>query len=1201
MYLKELTLRGFKSFALPTTLRFQPGITAVVGPNGSGKSNIVDALAWVMGEQAARQLRGSSMQDVIFAGTATRPSLGRAQVSLTIDNSDHALNIEYSEVTISRTIYRNGGSEYSINGQPARLLDVQDLLSDAGLGSQMHVIIGQGQLSRILNADPQGHRAIIDEAAGVLKHRKRKERSLRRLDSTQRNLQRLDDIIAQLSKQLGPLERQSRAARKAGELSEAIAQHKTLLFADQLRSVETAYHSTLEQLTTIRTQLKSLRRELAQVKSEVEAQELTSQASDPQIRELAATLNSYQQLSSRLESLDVLTSERVRALTGRLESLPEENHSGEILRARAAETMSDATASEQAEKQAQEEVEAARRHREELEKQLVSTRRTLTELRESARKKQGALTKLVQLVAGRQAMNQASQARLTQLSDQLVQARVKLSEAHTSASQIDEEASQEQSDALAAQVQQLSTSLTELSDEVQAAEQRVQEAEARRIRFTARADAVSDTLTSRHHTSSRSSVPKIATLGALAEWINVDTGWEDAVSRALAQWADSLVLADPSTLGEALDQAAQHSGVKQAFLLASASGSRPTSSVASGSAVSRSARSGSSDVTLLASKVHADSTHNDAHASAVLANVHRALDGIAAAETIVEAQHLLQVEPTLRAVMVKTGELLTHFGGVTRSTEAPSDLALVSRRNQARAQAQEAQQQRDNLKQHADELSRQQESLRQQLNRAQEQLHQAQLEAGRRQERLKQANQQVAEQERWVERLEKQKEQEKHELSQGVSELEELTHSLNQARLAAQSMSPIEDAEKQERELEVSVTDAQREHMIATQKLAEQGRRTQSLKRQAQMLTDQALLADKQTQQTAHQRATLTYRLSLLQQAHEKVQTLADFVTRRIAAVQSQHEQASKLAQQRDNQVSELRARRRELEPQVAQLEKSEHDADLARERLSIQLTNIGDSVRSQLGYSLEQLRKNTQEQSAAQQPFDRAGVQEELEALQRKYQRLGAVNPLAREEYDALNERLDHLKTQRNDVAQSVKDLHSVVGNLDSTMVDVFQQAFTDISRKFTEIFAELFPGGTGRLRLEDPDHPLTTGVVVEASPAGKRVKALSLLSGGEKSLTALALLLAIFEARPSPFCIMDEVEAALDDLNLTRLLAALKHLRESAQLLIITHQQRTMSIADVLYGVTMRADGVTAVISQSLEEISRQRENSSDNLARS
>ncbi|MDO5694444.1 MAG: AAA family ATPase, partial [Aeriscardovia aeriphila] len=420
VYLKELTLRGFKSFALPTTLRFQPGITAVVGPNGSGKSNIVDALAWVMGEQAARQLRGSSMQDVIFAGTATRPSLGRAQVSLTIDNSDHALNIEYSEVTISRTIYRNGGSEYSINGQPARLLDVQDLLSDAGLGSQMHVIIGQGQLSRILNADPQGHRAIIDEAAGVLKHRKRKERSLRRLDSTQRNLQRLDDIIAQLSKQLGPLERQSRAARKAGELSEAIAQHKALLFADQLRSVETAYHSTLEQLTTIRTQLKSLRRELAQVKSEVEAQELTSQASDPQIRELAATLNSYQQLSSRLESLDVLTSERVRALTGRLESLPEENHSGEILRARAAETMSDATASEQAEKQAQEEVEAARRHREELEKQLVSTRRTLTELRESARKKQGALTKLVQLVAGRQAMNQASQARLTELSDQLV-------------------------------------------------------------------------------------------------------------------------------------------------------------------------------------------------------------------------------------------------------------------------------------------------------------------------------------------------------------------------------------------------------------------------------------------------------------------------------------------------------------------------------------------------------------------------------------------------------------------------------------------------------------------------------------------------------------------------------------------------------------------------------------------------------------
>ncbi len=586
MYLKELTLRGFKSFANPTTLRFEPGITAIVGPNGSGKSNIVDAFAWVMGEQGARALRGSSMEDVIFAGTATRPAMGRAQVSLTIDNSDHALDIDYDEVTLTRTIYRSGGSEYAINGSDVRLLDVQDLLSDAGLGQQMHVIVGQGQLSRILNSDPQGHRAIIEEAAGILKHRKRKQRSLRRLSAAKTNLDRLDDLLGEIDRQMRPLARQAKASRKADAVRAIARDARARLLADDASQLLEQREKTIRQLEQARSDLRQQRVDLARLKVRIEDIETHGAGADPQLARLSESAHHLTLLDGRFESLADLAGERARAAAdelGRLEARPLSDP--DVLSARADELAGDLTRAMKQREQAEQRQQEGTKARADAESRLASLRQTLSQLRQARAEHESQIGRLEQLLAGQKAAITAYDQRLadTRRRGEDVSERLKSNQqevARLSAQGTAEDAG------LAEKLDACRAQLSDLADELATARTARTDLDNRRIRLTARSEALGDTIRSRHEGTSLASAEGVSPLGPLSEQIRVADGWEEALAAALSTFSDALVLGSPDQIPAALAAARADKAGRTAVLAPSDAGPSAVAASSGGKAVS---------------------------------------------------------------------------------------------------------------------------------------------------------------------------------------------------------------------------------------------------------------------------------------------------------------------------------------------------------------------------------------------------------------------------------------------------------------------------------------------------------------------------------------------------------------------------------------------------------------------------------------
>ena len=539
MYLKELTLRGFKSFASATTLRFEPGITAVVGPNGSGKSNIVDALTWVMGEQGAKNLRGSSMEDVIFAGTSSRPPLGRAQVSLTIDNTDRTLDIDYTEVTISRTIWRNGGSEYAINGSPCRLLDIQELLSDTGLGQQMHVIVGQGRLDAILKADPSGHRAFIEEAAGILKHRKRKERALRKLANTETNLSRLDDLLGEIRRQLGPLGRQARISRRADSIQISLRDAQARLYAEDACESMKRREALRTELTAVRTQLNAAQHDLAQIKVRIEQVEALSSQSSPAMARINQTFHELSRIEERLHALAQLAGERSRSLAGQIVTNFGEDPG--ILEQRAAELDAQAQDQQRTVSDMRLAFDKATEQRADGEKRLASVRQTLNELRRTTQQRETQIANLRELVAREESAVQLAETRIRDFSGQRETLVRQHDEAERQRQALERESEASDDDGGAA-LDAARETVSRLQDELNAVEARRREVDGRIISLQAKADALKDTLDSRNASGSLERDASLETMGRLTDFIRVAEGWEEGVARALEQFAGAMVV-----------------------------------------------------------------------------------------------------------------------------------------------------------------------------------------------------------------------------------------------------------------------------------------------------------------------------------------------------------------------------------------------------------------------------------------------------------------------------------------------------------------------------------------------------------------------------------------------------------------------------------------------------------------------------------
>jgi chromosome segregation ATPase len=1031
MYLKSMNLKGFKSFASSTTLNFEQGITCVVGPNGSGKSNVVDALSWVMGEQGAKSLRGGKMEDVIFAGTSGRAPLGRAEVSVTIDNADGVLPIDFSEVTITRVLFRNGSSEYLLNGETTRLLDIQELLSDSGIGREMHVIVGQGQLDAILLANPEERRAFIEEAAGVLKHRKRKEKAIRKLDSMQTNLARIQDLTVELRRQLRPLGKQAEVARKASVIQSDVRDAKLRLMADDMLRMRNEMELEVADENVLRQRKEQVEAELNTARNREIELDAIAASENPQL--IAAQENFYRLTAQReqIRGVQNLSSERARFLAEEAEEAKATGRDPDALDQEARILRSEESTLANQVRSSQEQLNTDSSSLKAIEEKLAleenrvsAALRAIADQREGTARQEGHINGLRSRIDA----TTGEVSRLTSAKD-LVEIRLKnyrenfaQIETQISALSSSEPGLDSLFDKLKAELKNSENNLKQLSDKLQSTEKL-----------------------------------RAGSLGRL-------TAFKE-ISELVQSVSNSELISKISALTTECEQEVN--------------------------------------------KLNADCDR-----------IKFELSGL--------NEELNKVNKEYELVLSKLND---------------SDAAMTGLAEQLAISGQ-------NVKNTVEELDR--------LGLA-----------------LGAANDQKNSDERDLAAAIAQFESHQTPVEPDLTNLEDLRSQVSAARSkeveARLSLRTIEERKD---------AIAQRAIALENQATAERESESRSISRRENRA--QAAITAQEIADTAYE--------ALIQ--------IESSISR--SGIERERLEASRSS--REGEILNLRTISRELAVELEKLTSSVHRDEIARAEQRLRIEQLETKAVEELGIDVQTLigeygpnndvptfYENEQGEFVPGDliPYRRDQQEKRLAQAERSLTLLGKINPLALEEYSSLEERLRYLAEQLEDLKKTKKDLLDIIKEVDDRVQQIFTEAYEDTAREFEIVFSRLFPRGDGKLILTNPSDMLTSGVDVEARPPGKRVKRLSLLSGGERSLVAVALLIAIFKARPSPFYVMDEVEAALDDTNLGRLLGVFEELREKSQLIIITHQKRTMEIADALYGVTMRGDGVSEVISQRIREV--------------
>ncbi len=1155
MYLKSLTLKGFKSFADTTTLHLEPGITVVVGPNGSGKSNVVDAVAWVLGAQGPRTLRSNKMDDVIFAGTAGRPALGRAEVSLTIDNGSGMLPIDFPEVTIARILFRNGTSEYAINQVPCRLLDIQELLSDSGVGRTQHVIVGQGQLEAVLEARPEERRAIVEEAAGVLKFRRRKEKAERRLAATEGNLVRLADLLREARRQLRPLERQAEAARRHASLAEELGALRVHLAGVELSSLAIRRSALEDRRGEIGIDERSVQAELAQLDTAVDIAQhrLAAAGAD----DLADLLVRCERLSARARGAAAVLSERHRSIererdaaldetvvatleaeAGRLRAELEELNHHEAALAPEAARLAEAEAALGEDWSA-----LGDGVSDEVETTSTAVRAARAEL------------------AAAQAASVRGHAEHARAVDRV--AALEQRGKRVAAERDELTARQDQRRAELAQLQDrlgdAGPALEAATAELAAAEETWRASEAEHHRWSARVEALSgalDEARARAGTERLSGVEGV--LGPLLELVEVDSGWEAAFEAACGQALAAVVVAGGS---EGARRCLEHlrSGASGAVLGVGIE-RRPPVAPPLGEAV----------------RAHVHSQH---------AELGPLLDALVGGAVCVGATGPAPWQAALDAVLVHPEAVVVtregdrfapdgwrvggHSGGATKAA-----LDDASARSETVAGAARVAYQR-----------------RVEAQRALEQARRTHVELVA---LAKECASVLAAGDDALARLARESADVAVELDAVAAELDQLRSELaaEQGRLGGleAALPELEAAEaacverQRQRSVERARLDARRAALAGAR--ADLDLRAGALGERRSWLEARLVELERRLAGNEARRAQAEGRRRDLEARLRATDRLAALVANRVwrldealADLRDRRRSRAEQARSVSGQLDELRARRRAAGARLDDLRRQGTRAEIEAQELALRHHAAVEALRREA---------DVEPDVAVGAPCpplpDGATAAGRARELERELRLLGPINPLAVEEADALRQRHEFLETQLDDVKSSRRELAKVIRTVDAEIVEVFAAAFADVADNFSRLFGVLFPGGQGRLELTDPADLLSTGIQVRARPAGKNVRSVSLLSGGERSLTALAYLFAVFRSRPSPFYVLDEVEAALDDVNLHRFLDLIDEFRREAQLIVVSHQQRTMEAADLLYGVTMAPAGASGVISQRL-----------------
>src|SRR5215813_4079483 len=1226
VYVKSLTLRGFKSFASATSLRFEPGITCVVGPNGSGKSNIVDAFAWVMGEQGVKSLRGGKMDDVVFAGTASRPPLGRAEVTLTIDNTDGALPIDYTEVTISRLLFRSGQSEYAINGNQCRLLDVTELLSDSGLGREMHVIVGQGNLDDVLYAGPEARRALIEEAAGVLKHRRRKEKALRKLEAMQANLTRLVDLTGELRRRLGPLGRQAAIARRAATIQADLRDARLRLLADDFAAAAAALERGEADEAAAQARRAELENLLAQARRQESALDADEQLHAPR---LEAALNTWFELSAlaeRLRGVTNLARERHALLAadpgparpgrdpGELEaeaaSLREQEAGlGEALEAAKA-TLAGVTAARTA-----------------AETDLAAAERLMAEAARAAAARADELARLRGQVGAARSRVAASEEEAARLTDAIEQATSRAQGAqreHEAAQELAASGTDDRA-GLAAAHEEAAASLAESSARV--AESRAAErvASAERAALVARRQALEEGLRAVQDGTAASAAlladPEWAghVLGGVAALLTVAEGAQEAITAALGGAADAVAVAGLDA-AVAILHGLKGADAGTAGLVIAAAGPGPDRPRTGPVRAPAPGPGGLAPGVIPA----IDLVEAPGELSAAVAGL---LAGVVVAGDLDQARELVRTRPELR-VVTRDGDLIGAHWAHGGSAKPPSMLAMRAAAEEAAAGLVAAERAAQVAVAAADE-----ERDREAAGRALAGVRTADKAAAESSGRLGQlagaaraAQEEAARLEAAIASVGKQRERD-------LAALAGLTATLAEAEEGAQATggapaggAPADSAgpgaaqEVPDRDSLAAAASAAREaETDARLEVRTAEERLRAIAGRADALAAAALRERRAAEAAVAARRLRAQQADVAAAVATGAEMALDRIAESLATAQAERAAAEQASRGRAESFKQVRARVRSLAADLDRVVDTAHGAEVTRAEQRMRLEQVVARAAEEFGVDTDALVAEygpdvpvpvpDEPKAAAADddavadlvagdaepatvrtiPYLRAEQEKRAATAHRQLAQLGKVNPLALEEFAALEERHAFLATQLEDLKKTRRDLLTVVKEVDDRVQQVFTSAFADTAAEFEQIFARLFPGGEGRLVLTEPDDMLATGIDVEARPPGKKVKRLSLLSGGERSLTAIAFLLAIFKARPSPFYVLDEVEAALDDTNLQRLLQIFEELRGISQLIIVTHQKRTMEVADALYGTTMQGDGVSAVVSQRLRERER------------
>ncbi|HEV7469957.1 MAG TPA: chromosome segregation protein SMC [Pseudonocardia sp.] len=1194
MHLKSLTLKGFKSFASATTLRLEPGITCVVGPNGSGKSNVVDAISWVLGEQGAKALRGGKMEDVIFAGTSGRAPLGRAEVTLTIDNSDGALPIDYSEVSITRRMFRDGAGEYEINGSACRLLDVQELLSDSGIGREMHVIVGQGRLDGVLQSKPEERRAYIEEAAGVLKHRKRKEKALRKLDAMQANLTRLTDLTGELRRQLKPLGRQAEIARRAQQVQSELRDARIRLAADDIVTLRDSLAREEADEQHARARRAEVAEQLDAAREQQSGLEDALAADAPRLQAAQDTWYRLSALAERLRGTVRLAEERARHLAGDDGERPQGRDPDEL------DIEAELVAEQEAELvegvvEARQRLAEVLEERAEQERTLQAAERAhLAAVRAIADRKAGLAT-----LAGKAEALRSGAAATAEEIDRLSEALGE-AEARTTAAVAELETARaepggtDESEGLDERVETAAEAHESARARVAELVARERELEQQRAHWRARVDALSVGLARKDGSGALLAGEHEGVLGAVSGLLTVEPDARTAVAAVLGELAEGVAVASAEAAVDTLRTLRRTDAGTASLLVGTSAGK--------GEPV---ALPGPDRGAPPAGTWARESVKAPRGLGAAVAAV---LDGVVIVDGLDAARAVVEAAPALIAV-TRDGDVLA--AGRARGGSGGGSSAL-----DVQAAVDEALAARETNEQ---ELARLRPAL--EGARAEEAARAGDLEAATAERRAAESRRTAASAQLGrLEQVVRSAEAEAVRLRERRDAVEARRSDSLLALEAAERQLSVAEGEPLEDEPDTEVRDAAADRLAEAR--SEEVECRLALRTAEERARAIAGRADSLRRQAASERQARA-RAAAARAERERGAAVAALVVGAggaalermdvsLASAAAERDEVAVARAERETALAEARASTGRLSALLDKLVDTVHRDEVARAESRLRLEQLTEKVLGDHGLGIDDLvaeygpsvpvpppAGEIAEYEAAKErgedvvapmsvPYDRATQERRAKRAEKDIALLGKVNPLALEEFAALEERYTFLSTQLEDLKNTRRDLLTVVREVDDKILEVFASAYFDVAREFETVFSTLFPGGEGRLVLTDPSDMLTTGIEVEARPPGKKVKRLSLLSGGERSLTAMALLVAIFRARPSPFYILDEIEAALDDVNLRRLISLLEELRATSQLIVITHQKPTMEVADALYGVSMRGDGITTVISQRLRAAS-------------